>query len=65
MPILDGWDFLLSGSLIAARRGAGGRHVSSEGNRWQGEGSGAAVVMRKPIMPEALLQVIERYAATA
>jgi CheY-like chemotaxis protein len=66
MPILDGWGFLAERRfhpqlaevpvvIMSAARGVDGRAKEA----------GAAMVMRKPIVPEALLQVIERYAATA
>jgi len=66
MPILDGWGFLAERAsypqlaevpvvIMSAASGIAGRAMEA----------GVRGVMRKPIMPQALLQVIERYAATA
>lgn len=65
MPILDGWGFLAE-RLSYPQLAEVPVVVMSAARDLDGKAkeAGAAVVMRKPIVPEVLLEVIERYSAT-
>jgi len=68
MPVLDGWGFLLelrkqpglADIPVVIMSGSGVSGVAEKAKRF-----GAAAVLRKPVAPQMLLQIVDRYSAHA